>query len=60
MPMTAEQHTEAFAIREMVDMLNNRIKRAAKLGVSSEFLLTAVEDDNAYHQTVKVVLSERL
>lgn len=47
-------------IKDMIEDLNGKIKIAAMFGITSEFLLDAIEDDNAYHQTLRVVLSERL
>lgn len=46
-------------IKIMTADLNERVKAAAKAGLTTEYLLDAVEDDNAYHQTLRVVVSER-
>ena len=60
MPITSRQAEIISLINDTVATLNDCVHNAAKEGISTEFLLTNVNDDNSYHQKVKAVLSERL
>lgn len=50
----------ARQIKEMVRDLNVIIRSAAEEGITTEFILDNIENYNAFHQRVKVIVSERL